>query len=128
MDSSLPKPVQQLFRFLPLTQQAMRNTVYAIFESLNSGMQSPAAMRRKLTPNYVIGCKRVLQSNDWYPALAQPNVEVIASGLQEIRGNTRIAADGSSTEANVIILGTGFKIAEPPIAQRIYNRHGQKHG
>lgn len=145
MDSSLPAPVQQLFRFLPLAQQAMRSTVYAIFETLNGGMQSKAAMqqfqrlarfnlhyaikdpalRRKLTPGYVIGCKRVLQSNDWYPALAQPNVEVIASGLQEIRGNTLIAADGSQIEADVIILGTGFEIAEPPIAQRIYNRHGQ---
>ncbi|MEL0028240.1 MAG: cyclohexanone monooxygenase, partial [Perlucidibaca sp.] len=71
------------------------------------------------------GCKRVLQSNDWYPALAQANVEVVASALREVSGNTLIAADGSRHEVDVIILGTGFEIAEPPVAKRVYNRDGR---
>ena len=58
--------------------------------------------------------------------MAQHNVDVIASGLAEVKGNTLIAADGESCEADVIILGTGFEIAEPPIANRVYNRFGQK--
>ncbi len=145
MDQNLPALVQRLFKHLPLTQLAMRGAVFGIFETLNGGMQSVAAMkqfqrlalfnirrgvkdpelRRKLTPNYVIGCKRVLQSNDWYPALAQANVEVVASGLREVRGKTLIATDGSSREVDVIILGTGFEIAEPPIAKRVHGRDGR---
>ncbi|PQA31117.1 flavin-containing monooxygenase, partial [Amnimonas aquatica] len=145
MDQHLPALVRRLFERLPLTQLAMRGTVYGIFETLNGGMRNVAAMkqfqrlarlnirlgigdaalRRKVTPDYVIGCKRVLQSSDWYPALAQPNVDVIASGLREVRGNTLVASDGSTCEADVIILGTGFEIAEPPIAKRVFNRDGR---
>ena len=83
-------------------------------------------LRAKLTPNFIIGCKRILQSNNWYPSLAQPNVDVIASGLAEVQGNVLIASNGERAEADVIILGTGFEIAEPPIANRVYNRFGQR--
>lgn len=41
-------------------------------------------LRAKLTPNFSIGCKRILASDDYYPALVQPNVQVIASGLKEV--------------------------------------------
>jgi cation diffusion facilitator CzcD-associated flavoprotein CzcO len=145
MDQALPPLIQTLFKHLPLVQQAVRGGIYGIFETLNGGMQSVAAMkqfqrlallnlkltvkdpdlRRRLTPNYVIGCKRVLQSSDWYPALIKPNVNVVSSALAQVRGNTLIAADGSQCEADIIILGTGFEIAEPPIAKRIFNRHGE---
>jgi len=145
-DMPLLSPVRAMFKLLPLTQQLMRGSVYGIFETINGGIQSPAAMkqfqklakwhlnyhiknprlREKLTPNFIIGCKRILQSNNWYPALAQDNVEVIASGLSEIKGNTLIASNGEHCEADVIILGTGFEIAEPPIANRVYNRFGQR--
>ncbi len=145
MDQALPPLVQRLFKRLPLAQLAVRGAVFGIFETLNGGMQSVAAMkqfqrlalfnlrrtvkdselRQRLTPNYVIGCKRVLQSNDWYPALVQANVNVISSALAEVRGKTLIAADGSAREVDVIILGTGFEVAEPPIARRVFNRHGE---
>ncbi len=145
MDQALPPLIQALFKRLPLVQKAVRGGIYGIFETLNGGMQSVAAMkqfqrlallnlkltvndpelRRRLTPNYVIGCKRVLQSSDWYPALIKPNVNVVSSALAQVQGNTLIAADGSQCEADVIIMGTGFEIAEPPIAKRIFNRHGE---
>ncbi len=145
MDQSLPSLVQSLFKRLPLAQLALRGTVFGIFETLNGGMQSKSAMkqfqrlgllnlrmavkdpalRRKLTPNYIIGCKRVLQSSEWYPALVQPNVDVVASALRAVDGNTLIAADGSRHEVDVIILGTGFEIAEPPIAKRVHGRDGR---
>lgn len=145
-DMPLVTPLRALFKLLPVTQQLMRGSVYGIFETINGGIQSPSAMkqfqklaqwhlnhhikdralRAKLTPNFIIGCKRILQSNNWYPSLAQSNVDVIASGLVEIQGNTLIASNGERTEADVIILGTGFEIAEPPIANRVYNRFGQR--
>lgn len=145
-DMPLLAPVRAMFKLLPLTQQLMRGSVYGIFETINGGIQSPAAMmqfqklakwhlnfhikdaalREKLTPNFIIGCKRILQSNNWYPALAQKNVDVIASGLSKIEGNTLIASNGEQCEADIIILGTGFEIANPPIASRVYNRFNQK--
>ena len=145
-DMPLLAPVRTMFKFLPLTQQVLRGSVYGIFETINGGYQSPAAMkqfqkialwnmnyhiknkqlREKLTPAFIIGCKRILQSNNWYPALAQNNVDVIASGLAEVRGNTLIAVNGESVDVDIIILGTGFEIAEPPIANRVYNRFGEK--
>jgi cation diffusion facilitator CzcD-associated flavoprotein CzcO len=67
-----------------------------------------AAERRKLTPDYQIGCKRILLSNTWYPALAQPNVEVVSGRIAEVTGDGIISADGTARAAEVLILATGF--------------------
>ncbi len=82
------------------------------------------ALRAKLTPDYRIGCKRILLSNDYYPALARPNVDVVASGLAEVRGSTLVAADGTETGADVIVFGTGFRITDMPIGERVTGAHG----
>jgi cation diffusion facilitator CzcD-associated flavoprotein CzcO len=82
-------------------------------------------LRAKLTPNFEVGCKRILLSNKWYPALAQPNVDVVAAGVSEIRGRTVIAADGTEREVDTIILGTGFEVTPPPISERITGRAGR---
>ncbi|GGU85995.1 Baeyer-Villiger monooxygenase [Streptomyces albospinus] len=82
------------------------------------------AMRARLTPDYRIGCKRILLSNSWYPALAQPNVDLVSSGLREIRGNTLVAADGSEAEVDAIIFGTGFHVTDMPIAHRVTGANG----
>ncbi|MEU9115752.1 NAD(P)/FAD-dependent oxidoreductase [Streptomyces sp. NPDC048483] len=82
------------------------------------------AMRARLTPDYRIGCKRILLSNSWYPALAKPNVDLVSSGLKEIRGNTLVASDGTETEADAIIFGTGFHVTDMPIAQRVTGAYG----
>ncbi|WP_340560810.1 flavin-containing monooxygenase [Streptomyces sp. GSL17-111] len=81
-------------------------------------------MRRQLTPDYRIGCKRILLSNSYYPALAQDNVDLVASGLKEVRGNTLVAADGTETEVDAIIFGTGFHVTDMPIAQRVKGADG----
>jgi cation diffusion facilitator CzcD-associated flavoprotein CzcO len=82
-------------------------------------------LRAKLTPDYRIGCKRILLSNTWYPALARPDVDVVASGLREVRGNTLIAQDGTETEVDAVIFGTGFHVTDMPIARRIKGAGGQ---
>ncbi|GAA4805293.1 NAD(P)/FAD-dependent oxidoreductase [Streptomyces ziwulingensis] len=82
------------------------------------------ALRAKLTPDYRIGCKRILLSSEYYPALAQPNVDVVASGLSEVRGSTLVAADGTETEADAIIFGTGFHVTDMPIAERVVGADG----
>ena len=64
-----------------------------------------------------------MQSNTWYPALAESNVEVVA-GIAEVQGNELIAEDGSRCEVDVIIYGTGFEVANPPIAEVIIGSQG----
>ncbi|WP_419995649.1 flavin-containing monooxygenase [Streptomyces boninensis] len=87
------------------------------------GVKDPE-LRRKLTPKYQPGCKRILLSSDYYPALAKDNVDLVDSGLKEIRGNTVVAADGSETEVDAIIFGTGFHVTDMPFKERVKGRNG----
>ncbi|MFF4217587.1 flavin-containing monooxygenase [Streptomyces nondiastaticus] len=82
------------------------------------------ALRARLTPDYRIGCKRILLSSDYYPALARPNVDLVASGLAEVRGSTLVAADGTEAEADAIVFGTGFRVTDLPIAERVTGAGG----
>ena len=82
-------------------------------------------LRRKLTPDYRIGCKRILPTNEWYPALAKPNVEVLTGGVSEVRPHSVVAEDGSEREVDTIIYGTGFHVTDVPIADRVSGRDGR---
>jgi cation diffusion facilitator CzcD-associated flavoprotein CzcO len=75
-------------------------------------------LRAKLIPDYPFGCKRVLFSNDWYPALAQPNVDVVTEPVTEVFPHGVRSGDGVAHEVDVIIYGTGFTATEflAPIA------------
>ncbi|MEU1598152.1 NAD(P)/FAD-dependent oxidoreductase [Streptomyces sp. NPDC005708] len=88
------------------------------------GIKDPA-LRAKLTPDYRIGCKRILLSNSYYPALSRSNVDVVASGLSEVRGSTLVAADGTEAEADAIVFGTGFHVTDMPIAERVVGADGR---
>ena len=81
-------------------------------------------LRRKLEPGFRLGCKRVLLSNDWYPALTQPNVELVTDKISHIDGRRIVLADGSSREVDTIILGTGFHVTDPPTAHLVRGRGG----
>ncbi len=82
-------------------------------------------LRAKLTPDYPIGCKRVLFSSDWYPALASDNVEVETEAITEVTETGVRTADGRLHEVDVIIYGTGFKATEFLAPMRISGRHGR---
>ena len=82
------------------------------------------SLRERLTPHYEIGCKRVLISSDYYPAMIQPNVSLEASALAAIEGNTLVMENGARHEADVVIFATGFHAAEQPYAQTIVGRGG----
>ena len=82
-------------------------------------------LRRKLTPSYTIGCKRVLISNDYYPALMQPNVELVTDGIAEVRPHAIVTADGTEHEVDTIIFGTGFHVTDPPAAEVVRGRDGR---
>lgn len=122
-----------------------RKMLYGGFESFGIGFRKPALLRQfqkigvahlkrkvadpvlraKLTPDYTLGCKRVLMSNHYYPALCKPNVDLFATGVKEVRGNVVVGSDGSEAEVDTIILGTGFHVTEQPIAELIFNAKGQ---
>jgi cation diffusion facilitator CzcD-associated flavoprotein CzcO len=91
---------------------------------MRSQIEDPE-LRRKLTPDYRMGCKRILPTDEWYPALAKPNVEVIAEGITEIRPHSVVAADGTEREVDTIIFGTGFHVTDVPIADRVTGRDGR---
>ena len=69
-------------------------------------------LRKKLTPAYPLGCKRVLISNDWYPALQRPNVELIDAAVDEILPRGVRGRDGTVREIDAIVYGTGFAPTE----------------
>jgi cation diffusion facilitator CzcD-associated flavoprotein CzcO len=134
-----------LFKRVPLLQDLYRKAIYwmlearvvgftvdprlmKLFEAVARGhirkqIKDPV-LRKKLTPDYTIGCKRILISNDYYPALAQPNVEVIADGVREIRANSVIDSNGVEREVDVIIWGTGFHAADPVPRGVFFGKNG----
>ncbi|MEA2157375.1 MAG: hypothetical protein QOE11_3515 [Solirubrobacteraceae bacterium] len=137
---------RRLYKALPFLQKVVRSGVYWSRETFLLGfikdqrymagaeriaslhlrrqVRDPG-LRAKLTPHFRLGCKRVLLSNDWYPALARPNVEVVTEDIREIRGNAIVLADGSEREVDTIILGTGFHVTDPPTAQLVRGRDGR---
>jgi len=81
-------------------------------------------LRARLTPSYTLGCKRILMSNSYYPALTQPNVEVVTDGIAEVRAGSIVTADGVEREVDTIILATGFKVHHHPSFARVRGREG----
>lgn len=76
-------------------------------------------LRAKLSPKYRIGCKRILISNTYYPAIAQPNVDLVTEGIAEVRPNAVVTRDGVEHPVDTIIFGTGYHVtdqaATPPV-------------
>jgi cation diffusion facilitator CzcD-associated flavoprotein CzcO len=72
-------------------------------------------LRRKVTPNFRLGCKRMLLSNDWYPTLDRDHVELITEGIGKVDGRRIITADGTAREVDAIILATGFRVTDSPM-------------
>ncbi|MFX8219089.1 4-hydroxyacetophenone monooxygenase, partial [Acinetobacter baumannii] len=65
------------------------------------------------TPDYTIGCKRILISNDYYPALTRENVDVITTGIARVEPNAIVTTDGTRREVDCLIFGTGFHATDP---------------
>lgn len=82
--------------------------------------------RRALTPQYAPTCKRLCFSNDYYRALAQPNIDLVTSPAVEVREHCVVTADGRELPADTIIYGTGFQtLQHHPVAERIRGRSGE---
>jgi cation diffusion facilitator CzcD-associated flavoprotein CzcO len=143
-DRPLSEFEHRLYRAFPLARKLMRDGIYWAREAFVLGFMHPRLMRlgeriarrhlakqvrdpglrRKLTPSYRMGCKRVLLSNDYFPALQQPNVEVVTDGIAEVRPRSVVDADGIEREVDAILFGTGFHVIDMPFADRVTGRGG----
>ena len=133
LDRVIGKTEQMLFRFLPGYRLAFRAFLYWFYElralALNGHTKllrkaeaisrrhlarqiGNPKLRAKLTPFYRMGCKRILISNDFYPTLTRPNVELVTEGISEISGNEIVTADNRRHTIDVLIYGTGFAVTD----------------
>ncbi|WP_110590096.1 flavin-containing monooxygenase [Microbacterium suaedae] len=81
-------------------------------------------LRRTLTPGYAFGCKRVLLSDDFYPAIASGAVSFEPSALAEVRGSVLVADSGAQYSADMIVLATGFEATRQPYAHLVTGERG----
>lgn len=124
---------QWLFKNLPIYDRAYRYWIYWLNEvralgfttaqialkafgllgkyAINKAIKDKEK-RRKVTPDWNIGCKRILLSNDYFPALAQEHVDIIDTGIERVEENAIITNDGRRVEVDTIIFGTGFKATD----------------
>ncbi|MEH3055187.1 MAG: NAD(P)/FAD-dependent oxidoreductase [Patulibacter minatonensis] len=134
-----------LFKRLPVLQRLGRTYLYWTHEAyvigftrrpqvmkipqilakrhINRSIKDPE-LRAKVTPNFTIGCKRILLSSNYFPALAKPNVEVIAAGVTAVGKHSVIGSNGEEREVDAIVLGTGFHVTDLPIADHVRGTGG----
>jgi cation diffusion facilitator CzcD-associated flavoprotein CzcO len=137
---------QALYRRMPGLQRAIRSAVYWSRELFvlpfmkvrpNSAPEQLARhhlekqvadpeLRARLTPHYAIGCKRILLSNHYYPAIQEPNVELVTDGIRAIGEGSITTSDGTERPVDVVILATGFRVTEMPFAERVTGRDGKR--
>jgi cation diffusion facilitator CzcD-associated flavoprotein CzcO len=82
-------------------------------------------LRRKLTPRYTMGCKRILLSNDYYPAVCRDNVQLVTDGITEVRERAIVTSDGKEHALDAIVLATGFQAAEAVAPYAVRGRGGR---
>jgi cation diffusion facilitator CzcD-associated flavoprotein CzcO len=144
-DRTLSALEHRLFRRFPLAQRVARSSIYLFrelfllpFRHLWLAGQierlaqrhlersvADAKLREKLSPDYSIGCKRILISNDYLPSLTRPNVEVVTEGIAAVREHSIVDSSGVERAVDAIILGTGFQVTDPPLAKHVRGREGR---
>ncbi len=145
-DRAISARERALFRALPLVQRLARARIYWRLELMALGLvyrpdmmesgeqlarrhleaQVPdPALRARLTPTYRMGCKRILLSDDFYPALQRDNVELVTERIREIRPESVVTEDGTERAVDTLILATGFHVTDSPMAGRVRGREGR---
>jgi cation diffusion facilitator CzcD-associated flavoprotein CzcO len=113
-------------RVLPFViEPRLMKYIQRLAERHLAGQVPVSDLRTKLTPDYTIGCKRILLSDDYYPALLRTNVELITEGIREIRPEGIVARDGTERKVDAIILATGFRATQPVERGVIKGRGGR---
>jgi cation diffusion facilitator CzcD-associated flavoprotein CzcO len=137
---------KRLYDRFPLLQKLVRGGIYAGRELFVLGfVKDPRIMKvaekiarkhmarqisdpellEKVTPDYTIGCKRILPSNRWYRALGAPNVELLTGGIERVTRTTVVAGDGEEREVDAIVFGTGFQVTDMPVGRMVRGPGGK---
>jgi cation diffusion facilitator CzcD-associated flavoprotein CzcO len=145
LDFAFSEKWKRRFRRIPLTRWALRQYIFWRQEFRVLGFLGNESVRKKaeeialrhlarkikdprmrqaLTPKYQLGCKRVLVSDDFYPALNRPNVELVTDAITEVRERSIVTEDGLERPIDALIYGTGFRATEPLIGCRVVGRGG----
>ena len=134
-----------MYKYLPFTRKLYRTRLYwrnelmaigfvvnpgilkfggkLVIHHLNSSIKNEE-LRKKLTPHFVLGCKRILLSNEYYPAIEQPNLSLITEGIQEVNAKGILTKDGVQHDTDAIILATGFQAAEGVLRYDVKGKGG----
>lgn len=145
MNRPHPALKRWLFRHVPGLQRANRWRIYWLNEWMGTGFVSSArmqnllrrwaqfhldrqvkhaALRKALTPDFQPGCKRLLISNTWYPALQRPNVSLVTQAVTAVVPDGVVSADGQLHRCDVIVWATGFKASEFVAPMRVVGEAG----
>ena len=136
-----------VFRRVPALQRLLRGAVYTVLETFVLGfVKNPRVMGlperlakrhiagqlgdradlvERVTPDYALGCKRMLLSNKWYPALAQDNVDLVTAPIKEFTRRSVVFEDGTEVEADAVVFSTGFRVSEIPSSRLVRDAQGR---
>ncbi|MBT0568506.1 NAD(P)/FAD-dependent oxidoreductase [Williamsia sp. CHRR-6] len=143
-DAAISRAQRSTAALLPWLQRLRRAAVFATREVKLAAFRHPAlmaigekegrhhlegavsdpALRAKLTPDYSMGCKRILLSDNYYPALSQPNVSVRTSGIERATRTGLVDQDGVTHEVDAVIFGTGFETKRLPLTDSVVGPDG----
>ncbi|WP_327312505.1 flavin-containing monooxygenase [Streptomyces sp. NBC_01235] len=144
-DLPVPAALNRLLDRLPGARGALRAGQYALQEGIGYAFRHPHAarlletgarahlrlavrdrqLRRELTPDHRLGCKRLLTSSTFYRALSQPHVRLRPTAVRAVRGKEVVGADGTTVHTDVLIEATGFRVGELPLARTLYGTNGR---
>lgn len=138
-----------LYQLVPQAQDVQRNLFFALYEACGIGFRgrteliapietlgrahlrrqvADPELRAKLTPHYRFGCKRPILSNRYYPALAQPNVEVVTAPIVRAEPHALLTADGRRHPVDTIISAIGYRYSRSLLVDRLIGVGGRTLG
>ncbi|SDP69565.1 Predicted flavoprotein CzcO associated with the cation diffusion facilitator CzcD [Actinopolyspora xinjiangensis] len=146
-DRPIPAKLRRAFRYVPFLQRAVRFAIYMTLEIRSVAVLRDPRLQRvsqwlakrfirkqvhdervreAVTPDYAMGCKRILLSSDFYPSLNRSNVDLNTTGVTEVRENSVVDGDGVEHPVDAIIFGTGFHVTDAFDHLEIVGRGGRK--
>jgi cation diffusion facilitator CzcD-associated flavoprotein CzcO len=146
LDRRYSKLERLAFRYVPFYQRLVRAGIYWGHEAEAIGLAKVPALlkpvellaraklrrevrdprvRRSLTPDYGLGCKRILLSNRYYPAFNRDNVQLVTEPIAEVREDCLVTADGTVHEVDALVLATGFHVTDSPTYRKVFGKDGR---
>lgn len=132
-NEAIPERLRRVLTVVPGARLALRTAIYWLQEAVAVGMTrwpgllrigevlgrwnirrgvKDRALRRKLTPRYRLGCKRILNSSTYYPAVADAKTELITEGIDRFTADGIVTVDGTERHVDVVVFATGFHVSD----------------